>query len=108
MRCQFLSPRVCRTTANVRQLITSVYMKNSGSGETATTTTIHGSDNQFSENIERGCDNDGNHVHDIESIEPQHDYIDTSKFQRIILSIGSSIAALVNPHRLTSFCLIFI
>lgn len=101
IRCQFLSPRVCNTTASVRQLITSVCMKNSG-GEAVTTTTtaIHGNHNQFSDSIEHGND-DGNHVHEIGST-PHHDYIDTSKFQRVILSIGSSIAALVNPHRLTS------
>lgn len=28
-----------------------------------------------------------------------HDFIETTKAQRFILSIGSSMAALVNPHR---------
>lgn len=95
---QFLSPRVCSTAVNVRKLITSVYMKSTdGSSGGEATTTIHSNANQFLDGT------DGNrHVHEIESI-PHHDYIDTSKFQRIILSIGSSIAALVNPHRLTSF-----
>lgn len=63
--------------------------------------TVHGNDNHFSDGTER---DDGNHVHGIE-LTPHHTYIDTSKFQRIILSIGSSIAALVNPHRLTSIYL---
>lgn len=90
IRCQFLSPRIC-STASVRQMITSVCMKNSSEA-----TTIHGNDNQFLNSTER---DDGNHKHENE-LTPHRAYIDTSKFQRIILSIGSSIAALVNPHRL--------
>lgn len=31
--------------------------------------------------------------------EPHHDYIHTTNFQRMILSVGSSVAALVNPRR---------
>lgn len=89
MQRQFLSRRLCNT-ANVRQMLTSACMNNS---ETA----IPRNDNdQFSATVER-CD--GNHVHEIGSTTPQHTYIDTSKFQRFILSIGSSIAALINPHR---------
>lgn len=97
IRCQFLSSRLC-STASVRQMITTVCAKNSSEA------TIHGNDNKFSDSTER---DDGNHVHEI-GLTPHHVYIDTSKFQRIILSIGSSIAALVNPHRLTHpFSLLF-
>lgn len=37
--------------------------------------------------------------HSDEIAEPQHDYIQTTNTQRLILSVGSSVAALVNPHR---------
>lgn len=96
MRCQFLSPRVCITASSVRKIITSASMKNGAA-------TVHGNDNQFL-GTERY--QNGNTVHEIGST-PHHAYINTSKFQRIILGIGSSIAALINPHRLTSFCQIY-
>lgn len=33
------------------------------------------------------------------TFDPLHDFIETTKTQRIILGIGSSMAALVNPRR---------
>lgn len=33
------------------------------------------------------------------TFDPLHDFIETTKIQRIILGIGSSMAALVNPRR---------
>ncbi|XP_031618148.1 uncharacterized protein LOC116337610 [Contarinia nasturtii] len=39
----------------------------------------------------------GSNKHNIG--ESQHDYIQISNVQRLILSIGSSVAALINPHR---------
>lgn len=85
MRRQFLSPRVFGVI-HTRQLITSCVK----SRQTAN----HDSANQFSENSVHAS---GNNEHKID--EPHHDYIDTSQFQRFILSVGSSVAALVNPHR---------
>lgn len=86
MRHQFLSSRVFSAT-NVRHMITSCVNNNE--------TNIHGSVNQFSENVV-GIDG-GSHEDKIDA--PHHNYIDTSTFQRIILSVGSSVAALVNPQR---------
>lgn len=82
-------PFLCRKAFgvnNARQLITSGMMKNE--------TDIHRNVNQFSENVNI---QNGSNEHNIG--EPQHDYIHTSNFQRMILSVGSSVAALVNPHR---------
>lgn len=43
---------------------------------------------------------DSNEYRNSERIrEPTHDYIDITNTQRIFLSIGSSLAALVNPRR---------
>lgn len=50
--------------------------------------------NQFSENFTIQNENAEQKMD-----ESHHDYIHTSNFQRIILSVGSSVAALVNPHR---------
>lgn len=85
MRRGFLSSSVC-STRNVRQLITSC-ARNSEAD-------IHRSVNSSSENANAHNTND---EHEIE--QPHHDYIHTTNFQRLILSIGSSVAALVNPHR---------
>lgn len=57
-------------------------------------TQTNGSVNHFAENVNI---NNGNCEQKI--AEPHHDYIHTSNFQRILLSVGSSVAALVNPHR---------
>lgn len=92
MRCQLLSPRVC-ITANVRQIITSACMEKSK-------VKIHRNVIEFSDSSSTKRYHDGNRIVSEVEPAPHHTYIDTSKFQRIILSIGSSIAALVNPHRL--------
>lgn len=84
LRRRLLSSRIFGS-GNVRQMITSCVNR--------TETDIHGSVNQFSENS-----NSGNYEHKIDE-EIQHDYIHTSNIQRLILSIGSSVAALINPHR---------
>ncbi|XP_055315723.1 uncharacterized protein LOC129575755 [Sitodiplosis mosellana] len=85
IRRQLLCPRVFGIN-KVRQLITSSAMKNK--------TDIHRSVNQFPETVDI---QNGSNEHKIG--EPQHDYIHISNFQRLILSVGSSVAALVNPHR---------
>lgn len=85
IRHQLISSRVFGVH-NVRQLITSCVKKNEED--------IHKSDNKFSENVDI---HGGSNEHKIG--EPEHDYIHTSNFQRLILSVGSSVAALVNPHR---------
>lgn len=85
IRRRFLSPRVFGVN-NIRQLVTSYVMKNEAD--------IHKSVNQFSENVDI---HNGSNEHEIG--DSQHDYIHISNFQRLILSVGSSVAALVNPHR---------
>lgn len=85
MRRGFLSSSVCNAR-NVRQLITS--------GVRNSEADIQKSVNSSSENANAHNTND---EHKIE--QPHHDYIHTTNFQRLILSIGSSVAALVNPHR---------
>lgn len=82
---QFVSFRVFGTKI-IRTLNTSCVKSN----ETRT----HGSVDQFSENFNN---HNGNDEHKID--EPQHEYIHTTNLQRLILSVGSSVAALVNPHR---------
>lgn len=85
IRRQILSPRVFGVN-NIRQLVTSFVMKNEAD--------IHKSVNQFSENVDI---HNGSNEHEIG--DSQHDYIHITNFQRLILSVGSSVAALVNPHR---------
>lgn len=85
IRRQFLCRKAFGVN-NARQLITSGLLKNE--------TDIHRNVNQFSENV-----NIHNGSNEQNIGEPQHDYIQTSNFQRIILSVGSSVAALINPHR---------
>lgn len=73
-------------TRPIRQLNTSYVKRNN--------TDARGSVNQSSANADI---HNGNYEQKID--EPQHEYIHTSKFQRLILSVGSSVAALVNPRR---------
>lgn len=80
MRCELLSSRICNMR-NVRQLITSSVKCN-----------------------ERGsviAPSENPNIY-IENEEPLHSYIHTTNFQRLILSVGSSVAALFNPHRYTN------
>lgn len=85
MRRQLLSSKVFSPT-NVRHVITTCMTNHEAQ--------IHGNANQFSENADIY---DGNHDQTTDAL--QHNYINTTKFQRLILSVGSSVAALINPQR---------
>lgn len=87
LRRGFLSSKICSTT-NVRQLITSCVKSN----EPNTYKSVN------SHETEKADIYSANHEQN-EMDEPQHDYIHTTNFQRMILSVGSSVAALVNPRR---------
>lgn len=94
IRRQLLSPTAFGMR-NIRQMVTSCVR-----GHKAV---AHKSNNQFSENVDIHCGSDEHKIGD----EPQHDYIHTSSFQRFMLSVGSSVAALLNPHRLLLYYLYF-
>lgn len=86
MRRQFFPLKVFSTT-NVRHLFKTCIKNHE--------TQIHGNVNQFTENVNI---HSGNYEHNTD-VQQHEEYIDTSKFQRMMLSVGSSIAALINPQR---------